>query len=274
MNELKVFDFEGNHVRTVIMDSEAWFIARDVCRILGLDDTSNAVARLDDDDHISLGCDDPILNRVEGITKSNLKKPVPIINEPGLYSLIIRSDKPEAKRFRRWVTHDVLPSIRKTGMYATDELINNPDLFIEVLQKLKREREKNKVLNETVGVQQQRIAEMQPKSSYYDVILNTKDAISITKIAKDYGKSGIWLNAYLHEKGIQFKQGDIWLLYAKYAEQGYTCTKTHTHLGSEGEMHSSVHTYWTQKGRLFLYDLLKNDGVLPLVEKETLVIPA
>ena len=88
----------------------------------------------------------------------------------------------------------------------------------------------------------------------------------ITTIAKDYGKSGQWMNETLHELGIQYKQGKIWLLYQKHAEQGYTSTKTSIYDGTDGEKHTSVHTYWTQKGRLFIYDTLKANGILPLIE--------
>lgn len=97
--------------------------------------------------------------------------------------------------------------------------------------------------------------------------MQTKDTLSISKIAKDYGKSAIWLNQLLHDKGVQYKQGDMWLLYAKYAEQGYTKSRTETFGGSDGMQHSRMHTYWTQKGRLFIYDLLKSDGILPLIER-------
>lgn len=114
----------------------------------------------------------------------------------------------------------------------------------------------------------QQIAELQPKASYYDVVLACKYLISISAIAKDYGKSAIWLNNYLHEKGVEYKQGKLWLLYQKYAEMGYTNTKTHTYIGADGTQHSKVHTYWTQKGRLFIYSLLKVDGILPVVEKK------
>ena len=124
------------------------------------------------------------------------------------------------------------------------------------------------LLENTVAVQEVQIAEMKPKASYYDVVLNCKDLLSVTEIAKDYGKSAVWLNKWLHEHGIQFKQGGMWLLYQKYAEQGYTSTKTQTYNGSDGEVHTKVHTYWTQKGRLFLYEQLKADGVLPNIEKE------
>ena len=131
-------------------------------------------------------------------------------------------------------------------------------------------KQHNKLLEGKVAIQNQQIIEMKPKASYYDVVLNCKDLISTSAIAKDYGKSAIWMNRYLHEKGIQFKQGDIWLLYQKYAEKGYTSTKTHSYLGSKGETRTKVHTYWTQKGRLFIYDLLKANGILPQIEMEEL----
>lgn len=123
-------------------------------------------------------------------------------------------------------------------------------------------------LKSTVAVQTQQIAELKPKANYYDVILNCKDLLSITQIAKDYGKSAKWMNETLRALGIQFKQGEIWLLYQKHAEQGYTSTKTHDYLGSDGENHAKVHTYWTQKGRIFIYDQLKSNGILPLIERD------
>ena len=175
---------------------------------------------------------------------------------------------PNAKKFKHWVTADVLPAIRKTGMYATEELLENPDLAIQAFTALKLEREKNKKLNTTVKVQEQQIMELQPKASYYDLVLNCPDLLSVTVIAKDYGKSAKWLNNFLKEHKIQFKQGGIWLVYKEYAEKGYTSTKTHTVNGNDGKQHSKVNTYWTQKGRLFIYALLKNEGILPIMEQE------
>lgn len=128
-------------------------------------------------------------------------------------------------------------------------------------------RKENKELLDTVAVQGQQIAELTPKATYYDVILACKDALPITAIAKDFGWSGKKMNQYLADKKIQFKQSGIWLLYQKYAELGYTCTKTHVHTGSDGMPHSTVHTYWTQKGRIFIYQLLKSDGHLPTMEQ-------
>lgn len=134
--------------------------------------------------------------------------------------------------------------------------------------KLLEARQHIQALETTVAVQNQKIQELQPKASYYDVILNCTDAISTSVIAKDYGKSAIWMNNYLHEKGVQYKHGDVWLLYQKYADKGYTCTKTHTVNGKDGKQHIKVHTYWTQKGRIFIYELLKSDGILPTIERK------
>ena len=135
-------------------------------------------------------------------------------------------------------------------------------------QQLALLKHQNMELTDTIAIQNQQILEMKPKVSYYDVVLNCKELISTSAIAKDYGKSAIWMNRYLHEKGVQFKQGDIWLLYQKYAQKGYTSTKTHSYPGTDGETHTKVHTYWTQKGRLFIYELMKSDGMKPLIEQE------
>lgn len=133
---------------------------------------------------------------------------------------------------------------------------------------IEEQKEKQQLLT-TVAVQNQQIAELQPKASYYDVVLNCKDLISIGKIAKDYGWSAQKLNEYLHQHGVQYKQGKTWLLYQKYAGMGYTSTKTHTYHGDDGTEHAAdPHTYWTQKGRLFIYDLLKSDDIYPLIERD------
>lgn len=195
------------------------------------------------------------------------QKPV-LINESGLYSLILSSKLSGAKKFKRWVTSEVLPAIRRHGMYATDDLIANPDIAIAAFTALKQEREKSKALVEIVAVQNQQIAEMKPKVSYYDIVLQCKDVLLISVIAKDYGWSANKMNKYLHNKGVQFKQGNkIWLLYQKYADKEYTSTKTHDYYDSHNNQHTAVHTYWTQQGRLFIYSLMKSDGNLPLIEQ-------
>lgn len=242
---------EFNEIRTMVIDGEPWFVGKDIAENLGYSNTRKAVI-----DHVD------IEDKKDGVTirDSIGRDQTPtFINESGLYSLILSSKLPQAKKFKRWVTSEVLPSIRKHGLYATNELLDNPDLFISVLEELKRERQEKLILK-------QQNLEMKPKASYYDIVLSCKEAVAISVIAKDYGWSARKMNKKLHKLGIQFKQGEIWLLYQDYAEEGYTCTKTHVYPKGNGEMGSRVHTYWTQKGRLFIYDLLKSEGYVPLIE--------
>ena len=257
-NQVKVFESaEFGSVRTVDIEGVPYFVGRDVATILGYKNIRDAISNhVDEEDKGVAKCD------TLGGTQEMI-----VINESGVYSLVFSSKLPTAKKFKRWVTSEVLPTIRKHGMYATDELLANPDFAIKVFQELKAEREKRSLLETTVKVQEQQIAELKPKASYYDIVLNCKDLVSTSVIAKDYGKSAVWLNGYLHDKGIQYKQGKIWLLYQKYAEQGYTGTKTVPVPFPDGTLHTKVHTYWTQKGRLFIYDMLKTDGILPKVEQ-------
>lgn len=117
-------------------------------------------------------------------------------------------------------------------------------------------------------VQEQQIAELKPKASYYDLVLQCKDLLSMTEIAKDYGMSAKGMNKLLHDLGIQYKQSGIWFLYSKYQSNGYTQTKTQNYSKSDGSQGVTTHTYWTQKGRLFLYELLKANEILPMIEIE------
>ena len=257
--ELLVFNStEFGSVRTTTVNGEVMFVGKDITDILGYTNPSKALA-----DHVD---EEDKLNN-ESLSSLGQRGGW-LINESGLYSLILSSKMPKARKFKRWITAEVLPAIRKHGVFAVDEVLANPDILINALMELKKEREEKLALQQTVAIQNQQIVEMKPKASYYDVVLNCKDLISTSAIAKDYGKSAIWMNRYLHDKGVQFKKGDIWLLYQKYAEKGYTSTKTHSYQGFNGDMHTKVHTYWTQKGRLFIYDLLKEDGIYPLIEQE------
>ena len=257
--ELQVYkNAEFGSVRTTTLGGQSYFVGKDVAGILGYSNSRKALI-----DHVD--------EEDKGVTKCDTlggKQDLIIINESGLYSLILSSKMPNAKKFKRWVTNEVLPAIRKHGLYATDDLIANPDLAIAAFTALKEEREKNKELMAAVAIGQQQIAEMKPKATYYDVVLKCRDAVNISVIAKDYGWSAMRMNEYLHEKGIQFKQGDIWLLYQKYAPNGYTKTNTHIYEDSKGIQHTKVHTKWTQKGRLFIYEQLKADGVYPQIEME------
>ena len=258
MNELKVFtNEEFGQVRTVVKNNEPWFVAADVCRALEIGNTAMALSRLDDDE--------------KGINSTDTlggKQEMAIVNEPGLYSLVLGSRKPEAKEFKRWITHEVIPSIRKHGMYATDELLADPDFAIRVFEELKAEREAKKALEAQNAIQTQRIAELEPKATYYDEVLKCRDALPTSIIAKDYGWSAKKLNKFLHEQGVQYKLQGTWLLYSKYADKGYTKSETYPYEGSTGNYHTAINTKWTQAGRLFIYNLMKNAGNAPIIERE------
>ena len=258
--ELQVYrNAEFGSVRTTTIGGQPYFVGKDVAGILGYANTRKAlIDHIDEEDKDDVTIRDAI-GRNQTMTA---------INESGLYSLILSSKMPNAKKFKRWVTNEVLPAIRKHGLYVTDDLIADPDLAIAAFTALKEEREKNKELMAAVAIGQQQIAEMKPKATYYDVVLKCRDVVNISVIAKDYGWSAMRMNEYLHEKGIQYKQGTIWLLYQKYAPNGYTKTNTHIYEDSKGIQHTKVHTKWTQKGRLFIYEQLKADGIYPQIEME------
>ncbi len=185
------------------------------------------------------------------------------INESGLYTLILRSNKLEAKLFKKWVTSEVIPEIRKTGTYSLE--YRTPKNYIEALEFLvEAEKEKERLKLEN-SQQKQQLIEYEPKVTYYDLVLKSPNLLTITQVAKDYGKSGQWLNKFLNEKGIQYKQSGTWLLYQKYAEQGYMKSETFV---NEDNGFSKLNTKWTQKGRLFIYELMKNNGHLPLIERK------
>ena len=245
---------EFGSIRTMTVNGEPMFVGKDVAEILGYERTADAIRAHVDPEDRGVG---------EMQTPGGTQQMV-IINESGLYSLILGSKLSTAKRFKHWVTADVLPAIRKHGVYAMDDLLNDPDALITALTAYKEEKEKVAQLQEENLQKTQMITEMQPKATYYDLILQGASLVPITSSAKDYGMSAKRLNSLLADHGIQFKQGKTWFLYQKYAEQGYTSSKTHA-IDAE---HSVMHTYWTQKGRLFLYDYLKGLGILPLIEKE------
>ena len=233
--KLQVFsNAEFGSVRSTMIKDEPWFVGKDVAEILGYVDPNKAISRHVDEE-----------DKLNDKTSSSLgQRGGWLINESGLYSLILSSKLPNAKKFKRWVTTEVLPAIRKHGVFAVDSMLNDPDALISVLQAYKEERQRRLFLESENAVQKQQLLEMKPKVSYYDVVINSPDLISITEIAKDYGWSAKHMNGYLHSKGIQYKQGDrIWILYQKYAEQGLTSTKTHAYLTDDGSTHTKVHTY-------------------------------
>lgn len=252
MNELQIFqNKQFGNLEILTIEGKEWFPAIKVAEILGYTNPRKAIRDHTKERGVT------IRSVIDSLGRNQDKK---FIDEGNLYRLITRSKLPQADEFEEWVFEEVLPSIRKHGLYATDNVIEqtiqNPDYIIHVLTEFKKEREGRLVA-------EQQVNELKPKATYYDLVLQNKSLLSVSKIAKDYGMSARSLNKLLHSLGVQYKQGDIWLLYAKYQDKGYTHTSTY----ALDEEHSKVTTKWTQKGRLFIYDLLKDNDILPTIEQ-------
>lgn len=255
MNELQSFNFEGNNVRTLIVNQEPYFVAKDVADVLGYQNGSRDInSHVDSEDKL----------KYQISTSGQMREQI-IITESGVYSLIFGSRLESAKRFKHWVTSEVLPTIRKHGAYMTPEKIEaallNPDTIINLAKQLKSEREGRLIA-------EQQVNELRPKATYYDRVLADKSLVTISIIAKDYGMSGRALNKKLHDLGVIYKQGNTWLLYAKYQLTGWTHSDTTIVKCKDGTEKAVLNTKWTQKGRLGLYELLKQENILPLIEQD------
>lgn len=244
MNEImKVFNntMFGN-VRIILQNNEPWFVAKDITKILGYQNSSKAIG-----DHVD--ADDKLNNE----TLSSLgQRGGWLINESGLYSLILSSKLPTAKQFKRWVTSEVLPELRKTESYS----LTIPKTLPEALRAYADEVESHNATKAIVAQQEQQIAEFKPVKDYVDKILSSKSCLAITQIAADYGLSAQELNKILHEAGLQRKVGDQWILYKQHMAKGFTKSETFTFCRSDGRLDSKITTKWTQKGRLEIHSIL------------------
>lgn len=235
------------------------FLAKDVAEWIEHTNVSSMLQKVDEDEKVKLN-NTYFENRTGG-------NGTMFLTEDGLYEVLMQSRKPIAKTFKKEVKK-ILKDIRKHGMYAKDEILDNPDLLIQVATQLKQERERNKQLELTNAVLTQQNGELKPKADYTDMVLKNKGLVTITAIAKDYGMSGGALNKKLHELGIQYKQGGQWFLYSKYHDKGYTSSETNEIVRSNGMKDIVMNTKWTQKGRLFIYNELKEIGIVPLIEQD------
>ena len=267
-NQFQIFNHpQFGEVRTVIgNDGEPRFCLKDVCRALDIKQF-RANERLGED---------VISNHTLSTRGGNQQ--FMFINEDGLYDVILDSRKIEAKRFRKWVTSEVLPSIRKNGAYLTEKTIeralNEPDFLIELATNLKKEKqarkfaeERNETQKNIIEGQEKAIHVLEVRQSFVDYIMSTPSCVCITQIAKEYGLSAVKLNKFLHEKKIQYCVNGQWLLYADYQDKGYI-KSVHARLENNT---SREHSQWTQKGRLFLYEYLKKYGIIPLMEQRNRV---
>ena len=242
MTDLQIFNNDRfGQVRIIPVDGELMFVAKDVCDCLEITKHRDAISRLDSDERGSVKLDTP-----------GGKQDIAAINEYGLYSLVLSSRKPEAKEFKRWITHDVIPAIRKTGSYS----MVIPKTLPEALRAYADEVESHNATKAIVAQQEQQIAEFKPVKDYVDKILSSKSCLAITQIAADYGLSAQELNKILHEAGLQRKVGDQWILYKQHMAKGFTKSETFTFCRSDGRLDSKITTKWTQKGRLEIHSIL------------------
>jgi len=262
MTELEIFNNpEFGQVRAIEINGEGWLVGKDVAEALAYTNPQKAIR-----DHVD--SEDKGVN--EMVTPGGKQKIV-VINESGVYSLVFGSKLPTAKKFKHWVTSEVLPSIRKHGAYMTEETLEkallSPDGLIKILTALKNEQARTKVLREEAAKQKQLIGELKPKADYTDKILASKGTVPITVIAKDYGMSGRAMNKVLADLKIIYQMAGQWLLYSRYQAKGYTHSESFAFNHADGRLDVKMTTKWTQKGRLFLYQKLKKHGILPMIEQ-------
>ena len=235
---------EFGQIRTCMMDGETYFVGKDVASALGYKNTKDALMRhVDEDDKGGSGITTPL-----GIQQAT------IINESGLYSLILSSKLESAKRFKRWVTSEVLPAIRKNGRYELEQ--QNSQLC-----------KQNRLLESRNTLLEEITAQQKPLTDYARTILSSTQTGTVTQIALDYGYGPVRFNELLFKLHIQHKVGGQWILYIPYLNKGYVQSFSSYFVKPDGEIQVKLHTRWTQSGRLFLYEELKRAGILPLIEK-------
>jgi prophage antirepressor-like protein len=227
---------EFGQIRTCTVDGETYFVGKDVASALGYTNPQKAIRdHIDEEDKLG-----------ERIVQSGQARETIVINESGLYALILSSKLESARRFKRWVTSEVLPAIRQNGRYEL-ELHN-------------RQLEQRNALLEEINTQQK------PLTDYARTILSSTQTVTITQIAQDYGFTAVRFNELLRNLRIQHKVGGQWILYMPYLNKGYVQSFSSYHVTGDGEVKVKVLTRWTQSGRLFLYEELKRAGILPIIE--------
>ena len=241
MENLQIFkNEEFGEIRTVTINNEPWFVGKDIAEVLGYSNTRDSLVRhVDTEDKAGVAIHD-----------GRQEREMVAINESGLYSLILSSKLPNAKKFKRWVTSDVLPSIRKHGMYATDELLNNPELAIKTFQALRDEREKNKALTADNK-------RMKPKEIFADAVSSSATSILIGDLAKLIRQNGVSIGqnrlfAWMREKGYLIKSGNSRNMPTqRYLDQGLFEVKESNFQNPDGSVQITRTTKVTGKGQVY-----------------------
>ena len=226
------------------------FLAKDIANWIGLTNVTDMISRVDEDE-------------VTKLNLGGLQGECNMLTENGLYEVLMQSRKPIAKEFKKGVKK-VLHELRTKGEVKIG--FNIPQTFSQALMLAAKQAEQIEQQQKLIEVKDIQIVEMKPKATYYDKVLSSKDYILTSVISKDYGLSAVKLNTMLHDYGVQYKRGGTWLPKSKYASSGYTKTTTSHFYKKDGSVGTRVQTECTQTGRLFIYDLLKSKGILPLME--------
>lgn len=264
-NQITIFNNpQFGDIRTAGTADNPLFCLADLCRVLELR-VDGVTPRLKKSGYNRIGVIDSLGREQQAI----------FINEQNLYKVIMRSDKPQAEPFQDWVCGEVLPTIRKTGGYSLPSgylpNFSNPaeaarawaDQYEKVQIESKRALEAERQVLELSDT----VATMKPKADYCDIVLASKETVTITQVAQDFGMSAKSFNMLLRNFGIQHKVAGQWILYAKYLPLGYVQSEPILIDHKSGRKETKMFTKWTQKGRLFLYEELKQHGILPLVER-------
>lgn len=239
MNQLqKIFSYQDKEIRTVLVNGQPYFVAKDICDILEIEKHRDAVSRLSDSQRGSV-----LVDTLGG------KQEMTAINEAGVYKLVFTSRKPEAERFTDWIASEVLPSIRKYGMYAKDELLDNPDLLLDVVTKLKIEREEKLKLAAENAI-------LKPKADFFDEVACSKDAIDMGSAAKvlNFGKGRTTLFKILRSQGILDRNN---IPYQEYIDRGYFRTIEQKFNKPDGSTCINIKTLVYQRGLDYIRKIIK-----------------
>ena len=270
MNELQVIDKReilGKQFRVYGDFENLLFLAKDVAEWIDYAKTSNGsydvskmLKTIDEDEKL-----------IRKIFVSGQNRNMWFLTEDGFYEVCMQSTKPNAKIFKKEVKK-ILKTIRKTGMYMTDNvwdtITNNPEKLGEVLINYGKVKKELEHLEEENQIQKQLIAEYKPIKEYVDTILSSEDTMTITQIAADYGLSAYELNKTLNEQRVVRKVGGQWILYIEHMNKGYTKSETMTVKKKDGTDKVVANTKWTQKGRLFIHNLLETLGIKANMDRE------
>lgn len=266
-NELQIFNNKRfGQIRMIKINNKPYAVAKDIAVALGYKNTNDAINK-----------------HCRGVVKRDLPHPqninktikLSVIPQGDIIRLAVKCPLEGADKFESWIFDEVIPSVLNNGMYATDELLNNPDLLIKIAIKLKQEKEEKEKLIKTNNClviantqKDKKIKELEPDAKYANEVLNSKDLLTITQIAKDFGCAAPTFNKLLESFGIQYQRSSQWLLTCKYQDKGYTQSVSHPFNHTDGTPGSSPRTKWTETGKRFIHNFLALKGIYPTTVKQ------